>query len=104
MKLKVLKAVGAEYEAVAESGLGVVAKAERTEFHVRIPVPAGAQFGAYSSGGVPVCYETSVAGDTYGTAFSDIPLGMKAKPESSSEKSLVALLVTVEPDADGDGF
>jgi hypothetical protein len=79
-------------------------KATRNTFAVRIPVPAGVQFGIFSSGGALVCINSGTPTDKYSTFSGDVPLGTKAKPSFTEEKAFVALAVKVEPDADGDGF
>jgi hypothetical protein len=103
-KLKVFKAVGAEFETVAESQLEPVAKTGQSRFAVRIPVAAGVQFGAAVPGGVPICYNEFTVNDKYSTFLGEVPVGTKKPTNFTGEKSLVALAVTVEPDADGDGF
>jgi hypothetical protein len=104
-KLKVFLPVGSELEVVAESLLQAIPKGGVSRFPVRIPVPAGVQFGAYDSVGVAECYNTFTADDKYGGYGGDTPVGSRHNGFNYvGEKSLIALAVTVEPDADGDGY
>jgi hypothetical protein len=103
-KLKVFKPVGAEFEVVTETAAEQVPKATRSVFPTRISVPAGVQFGAFSSGGVPVCIGDPSAANKYSTFGGDVAIGNKAKPTFTEGNATVALAVRVEPDADGDGF
>lgn len=103
-QLKVLKEVGAEFEAIAESPSQLLLPSQTNEFQVRIPVPAGVRFGAYTAaeGGVALC--RYLAGDKIAYFTTDIPVGTKSAPANTNFELVPALEVVVEPDADGDGF
>lgn len=107
-KLKVLRPLSSSsFEAIGESGLEPIAKSGTSEFATRIPVPAGALFGAaVTSGHVPYCSEVPglTEADKTKNRSEDIPLGATASTESESFIMAIALRVTVEPDADGDGY
>lgn len=104
-KLKVFRPIGAEFEAVAEGTAQVVPKGGLSRFPVRIPVAAGVQFGVYDSVGAPECYNTFTPQDKYGLRAGDVALKSKISSfDFVGEKTVIALVVTVEPDADGDGF
>jgi hypothetical protein len=104
-KLKVLKLVSSGFEAVGESAVETVNPNQKNEFATRIPVPAGARFGAFGIKGVPYCFNPSGSeSDVITAAAEDIPVN-STKPAGTEQKKLqLALTVTVEPDADGDGF
>ncbi|HYC82469.1 MAG TPA: hypothetical protein VEB65_11820 [Solirubrobacterales bacterium] len=103
-QLKVLREVGTEFEAIAESPAQLLLSSQTNEFQVRIPVPAGVRFGAYTAaeGGVALC--RYLAGDKIAYFTTDIPVGTKSAPTNTNVELVPALEVVVEPDADGDGF
>ena len=107
-KLKVLRPLSSSsFEAIGESGLESIVTSGTSEFTTRIPVPAGAIFGAaVTSGHVPYC--TMVPGlteaDKTKNRSEDIPLNGSGTQDSESFIVAIALRVTVEPDADGDGY
>jgi hypothetical protein len=104
-ELKIFQPIGPEFEVVAGSALQAVPKGGLSKFDVRIPVAAGVQFGVYDPVGAPECYNTFTSEDKYGHYAGDVPVKGKIKSfDYVSEKTLIALAVTVEPDADGDGF
>jgi hypothetical protein len=103
--LKVYKRFGSELEAIAESTPGNVEKNKVNEFATRLPVPAGAIFGGYSPEGIPYCFGGSTpAGDVIQFTSENIAVGTKKPGGTSQATSTLSLLVTVEPDADGDGY
>lgn len=106
-KLKVLRPVGAGFEAIAESTLKPIVKAATNEFATRIPVPAGAIFGAYvtTAQGPPRCIQgAEFEDDLLLSQEEDPPLNAPRTPSFKSYGYVLALQVTVEPDADGDGY
>jgi hypothetical protein len=106
-KLKVLRPVGAGFEAIAESSLKPVIKGATNEFATRIPVPAGAIFGAYvtTNQGPPRCIQgVGLEDDVLVSQEEDPPLNQTRTPNFKSLGFVLALQVTVEPDGDGDGY
>lgn len=101
--LKVFKQVGAEFEAVAESAPVTAMGGKPNQFPARIPVAAGVNFGLASDDAIPYC-TTESEGDVFGRFDAEVPVGGKAKPAGIEDFSLLALVVVVEPDADGDGY
>lgn len=106
-KLKVLRPVGSGFEAIAESTLKPIVKGATNEFATRIPVPAGAIFGAYvtTAQGPPRCIQgAEFQDDVLVSQEEDPPLNQTRTPTFKSLGFVLALQVTVEPDADGDGY
>jgi hypothetical protein len=102
--LKVFNKFANEYEAIAAGATETVANKQTKEFAARIPVPAGAYFGLASSDGAPYCAVGGVSGDSVVFVGPDPPVGARANGVAGGTLYLLPLLVTVEPDADGDGF
>ena len=103
--LKVYRPLGSDIETIGESAPGNVEKETKNVFATRIPVPAGVIFGGYSPTGIPYCFQGGIpAGDTIAYSGENIPIGTSKPAGTSQAGSRLALTVTVEPDADGDGF
>jgi hypothetical protein len=103
--LKVYMPLGSNIETVGESAPGNVEKETKNVFATRIPVPAGVIFGGYSPTGIPYCFQGGIpAGDTIAFSSENIPIGTSRPAGTTQAESRLALTVTVEPDADGDGF
>jgi hypothetical protein len=106
-KLRVFRATGVpnEFQTITESSLGAIQTGANT-FETNIPIQAGDRFGVFSPAGptslVFICPTTSTE-DKLGIKEGDVPPGAKAT-YTPIEKNQLALSVTIEPDADGDGF
>ncbi len=104
-KMRVFRSTGApnQFQTVAESSTGLVATGQNV-FETRIPVLAGDRFGAYGpAGGAILFCSTANATDLLGLKEGDVSPGTSAT-YTPAEKLQLALSVTIEPDADGDGF
>src|SRR6185503_11722623 len=105
--MRVFRATGApnEFLTVAESSPGAIGNGVNT-FETRIPVQAGDRFGAFAPATglslVLICPTASVE-DKIGLKEGDVAPGGKATYEPAEALQL-ALSVTIEPDADNDGF
>ncbi len=96
-------AVANEFQTVAESELGLVA-AGSNSFLTRIPVQAGDRFGAFAGPGSIVLFcPTPNVTDVIGIKEGDITVGSSAT-YAPAENLQLAMAVTIEPDADKDGF
>jgi len=106
-KLRIFRATGVanEFQTIAESSLGTIQTGANT-FETQIPVQAGDRFGVFSPAGptslVFVC-PTPNAEDKLAVKEGDVQPGAKAT-YTPVENYVLALSVTIEPDADGDGF
>lgn len=106
-RLRVFRATGVpnEFQTITESSPGAIASGVNT-FETHLPVQAGDRFGAFApaspASAVFICPTTS-AEDKFGIKEGDVPPGAKAT-YTPIEKNQVALSVTIEPDADNDGF
>jgi hypothetical protein len=103
-KLKVYKQVGGAWETIAEStGSSIYESGKLNEFPVRIPVPAGVNFGVASAEEkLPYC--TGSAGDTIGFFAVAAEVGAATPVISMETEATLALAVVVEPDVDGDEY
>ncbi len=96
-------AVANEFQTVAQTDLGFVLTGANT-FPTRIPVQAGDRFGAFAAeGSIALFCPTPNATDVIGIKAGDAPPGTTATYAPAEEIQL-ALSVTIEPDADNDGF
>jgi hypothetical protein len=106
-RMRIFRSTGLpnEFQTVAESSPGSIQSGANT-FETRIPVQAGDRIGAFApaspSTSVLLCSSTN-AEDKFGIKEGDVPPGGKAT-YSPVEKNQLALSVTIEPDADNDGF
>jgi hypothetical protein len=104
-KMRVFRATGApnQFQTIADSAVGQAGNGQ-SEFSTRIPVQAGDRFGILAGPGSAafVC-QTSNVGDVIGFKEGDVAAGTSAT-YAPVEKYQLALSVTIEPDADGDGF
>jgi hypothetical protein len=107
-KMRVLRPTGTpnQFQTIAESSPGIVVNGNGSNvFDTRIPVQAGDRFGAYApeeSSAVLFCMTSSEA-DVIGAKKADVGPGSTADYEPVTKIQL-ALSVTIEPDADGDGY
>jgi hypothetical protein len=106
-KMRVFRATGApnEFQTIAESASGAIQSGQNT-FDTQISVQAGDRFGAFAPAGptslVHFCTTTN-SEDKLGLKEADVAPGAKAT-YTPAEKLQLALSVTIEPDADSDGF
>jgi hypothetical protein len=104
-RMRVFRATGApnEFQTIAESSPGAVQTGQNT-FATQIPVQAGDRFGAFApAGSLLVLCATTSSEDKLGIKEGDVAPGSKAT-YTPVEKIQLALSVTIEPDADNDGF
>jgi hypothetical protein len=106
--LKVFRQTGApnQVQVVAESPLQFVVSGNQT-FPVRIPVLPGDLIGALAavSGGTGAVFcETANPGDVVGVVPDTAPVGAVLPVLAQEQELQNPIVVTVEPDADGDGF
>jgi hypothetical protein len=104
-KLKVMRPTGGvnQFTTVSESASQPLSSAS-VGFEARIPVQAGDHFGVGGGAGTAALWcSTGNPGDSLGVKPGDITSGMTAEYGPSAGNQL-ALLVTIEPDADKDGF
>jgi hypothetical protein len=103
VRLKVARSAGepGKFLIAAESSSeGTVEGAN--EFDTRIPVQAGDRFGVYSPTQAPLCATINLA-DEWAALNGEADVGSTAKFLVGPEAK-VPVSVTIEPDADGDGF
>jgi hypothetical protein len=101
-KLKVFRQVEPDVlKAEAESAPQLVLPWKLNEFATRIPVAVGVRFGVYSPAGALYC-TPGASSEEQDTAANDVPVG--GITPMNIITGVTALSVTVEPDADGDGY
>ena len=106
-RMRVFRGTGVtnEFQTIAESAPGAIGAGANT-FETRIPVQAGDRFGVSAPAGpsslVFFC-PTASSEDKLGLKEGDVPPGAKAT-YTPAENLQLALSVTIEPDADNDGF
>ncbi|HST68138.1 MAG TPA: hypothetical protein VLI94_00595 [Solirubrobacterales bacterium] len=106
--LKILRPTGlpGQLLVAGEAPLSPVAGGLST-FSTRIPVRAGDLLGTFGSAGgeaITIYCETASAGDRMGVIIGNPPLGSTAASVEEVNELQVPITVSVEPDADNDGF
>jgi hypothetical protein len=106
-KVKILRPLGsAQYRVIGESSSASISSGLNT-FQTRIPVLAGDHIGVYGSiegeGGAVYC-ETENPGDRLGVIPGDPGLGATGTSLTEENGLQVPITVSIEPDADNDGF
>jgi len=106
--LKIFRPTGApkQFQAVGESAPSPIVGGLNS-FSTRISVRAGdhiASFGQTSEGGITIVCETGNAGDLVGAFTGNPPAGSTATIAVEQAALQNPITVSVEPDADNDGF
>jgi hypothetical protein len=106
--LKVIRPTGApnQYQVIGESAQGFLNSGVNT-FQTRIPVHAGDRFGSFGFAegqGFGLYCETTNPGDRAGVLLGNPPLNSIVTSAGEEGNLQVPIVVSVEPDADGDGF
>jgi hypothetical protein len=103
-QLKVVRPTGQPnaYEVVGESNVKTV-KAGLNEFPTKVPVEKGDLIGVYGTNATLLCGTGNTAQDMVGLFLGDVPVGQTFDAMAANTVQ-AAIVATVEPDADEDGF
>jgi hypothetical protein len=103
--LKVLRptASAKTFQVVGESNVAGIVTGTNS-FDARLPVRAGDKFGLYGSAGALFCGGLGTAEDKIGFSAGNAAVGSTMAVESESPNAQMPVSVTIEPDADHDGY
>jgi len=105
--LKIFRATGAplQFQVIGESGFASISGGLNT-FSTQIPVRAGDLIGTFgrTTENLTVYCNTGLPGDKAAVIEGDPPVGSTATAFGEGESLQVPITVSVEPDADNDGF
>lgn len=91
------------FQVVGESSVAGIVTGTNS-FAVRLPVQAGDKFGLYGSPGALFCGGLGTTDDKLGFSAGNAAVGSTMAVESESVNAQIPVSVTIEPDADHDGY
>lgn len=107
-KLKVFANTGTsgQFKVVGESALETGAANTLNTFATRIPVSGGERIGFFTPTGDDGCRQTAGSGDQAAgrVGSDDQPVGASFSSTFYASSTLLDIAVSIEPDADGDGY
>jgi hypothetical protein len=103
--LKVLRPTASTktFQVAGESNVAGIVTGTNS-FDARLPVQAGDKFGLYGTAGALFCGGLGTADDKVGFFAGNPTVGSPMAVESEVENAQIPVSVTIEPDADNDGF
>lgn len=91
------------FQVIAESGYGEV-RAGTNTFATRLPVQAGDRFGLYGIEGALTCNPAGTVADKMGFEAGNVTPGSPFSSSAEHSEELSPVSVSIEPDADHDGY